>query len=234
MFSRIRLPGAASRCGGRAPGRWCGARRSPSCRGTAGEAAFPGRSPGPLLRSSVSGALDDHEVGADARDDDRPTGAAVARATLELAGEKRDPRGARRAGSRASAARAALGARVRSLRSAPLRWSWRSLAYSAVNGSCHTSVTPASSSASAPRAISAIASMRGARRAVRRAAGESLLAEQAIRRGDVLVEQDLDSASTLLTWQHRRRIGTPELRTLRVAPSFAEPTRSRPSDPGPA
>ena len=59
--------------------------------GDARGSAFPGRRPGPLFRSFGVGALDDHEVRADVRDDDPPDRAAVARVVFELGREERDP-----------------------------------------------------------------------------------------------------------------------------------------------
>ena len=61
----------------------------------------------------------------------------------------------------ASARRSAgVGSARSSFFRAPLRWSWRSFAYSAETGSCHTSVTTASVTASVPRRINRIASPR--------------------------------------------------------------------------
>ena len=86
---------------------------------------------------------------ADPRDHDPPHRAAVARVTLQLAREERDPPAlVGQAGQRARST--GVGAACSTACNVPLRWSWRSFAYSAENGSCHTSVTPASISASAP------------------------------------------------------------------------------------
>ena len=96
-------------------------------------------------------ALDDHEARADARDRRSARSACrCAVVALQRAGEEGDPAALVGDRRRARAPRRRSAAPPRRGASSPLRWSWRSFAISAEIGSCQSSVTTPSASASAP------------------------------------------------------------------------------------
>ena len=205
MSSRIRLPRGARRCGGRARGRWSDARRSRSCRRCPGK-RLRGRSPG--RSRGRARALHHHEAHADARDHDPPDRAADAGLAPQLAREERDPP-ALVAEARQCPPLGGRRGRVFDLAQLASRRSWR-LAISAEIGSCHSSVTPASISASAPA--------RSARATSSTPQGDRRARAGRLARG------------------RRRRPGGSRAergRSARAPPIVAEPTPSRRAIPGP-